>query len=296
MLASHTGNLRLGNTIIGKNVVLYAENGNISYRGEDEASITAANQLIISGKDVDLPAVSGGGSTAVTAEEYKAVHIGNANYTGLEVTNALIEVEKGILSIERLGVSGNGSFKAEGFDSSVIGANGSFAPNHHVTYFDINVGATGTGGAGRYNLGEVVGFNDLMDINDVKDRIDNMGTIIGNLEKNIDDIRRNPIPFGGDNDGWMNLYIDDSHHQRSNGLLLDIDDYYYSGYQRLSMRDLCGKEDSFTPQAVFFDLMPQPLEPPPTQGTLNLASAFAEIVTLDSIGNAAPDELVVAEE
>ena len=55
-----------------------------------------------------------------------------------------------------------------------------------------------------------------------------------------------PDTFGkGDNGGWMNLYVDTSNYQRSNGLLLHIDTGYRSADQRWSAEDLTAKLADF---------------------------------------------------
>ena len=76
------------------------------------------------------------------------------------------------------------------------------------------------------------------------------------------------------NNAWMNLYVDTSNYQRSNGLLLHIDTGYRSANQRWSAEDLSGKlvdfkaNDSFAahygnPAGSFdrFDLFEQPARP-----------------------------------
>ena len=47
------------------------------------------------------------------------------------------------------------------------------------------------------------------------------------------------------NDAWMNLYVDTSNYQRSNGLLLHIDTGYRSADQRWSAADLSAKLADF---------------------------------------------------
>ena len=84
-----------------------------------------------------------------------------------------------------------------------------------------------------------------------------------------------PDTFGkGDNNGWMNLYVDTAKYQRSNGFLLHIDTGYRSANQRWSAEDLSTKlvdfksHDSFeahygSPAGFFerFDLFEQPARP-----------------------------------
>lgn len=52
-------------------------------------------------------------------------------------------------------------------------------------------------------------------------------------------------------DGWLNLYVDSSNHQRSNGLLLHIGTGYGSGYQRWSAEDLGTKLVDFKSHDAF---------------------------------------------
>ena len=47
------------------------------------------------------------------------------------------------------------------------------------------------------------------------------------------------------NNAWMNLYVDTSYYQRSNGLLLHIDTGYRSADQRWSAEDLTAKLADF---------------------------------------------------
>ena len=76
------------------------------------------------------------------------------------------------------------------------------------------------------------------------------------------------------NNAWMNLYVDTSNYQRSNGLLLHIDTGYRSANQRWSAEDLSGKlvdfkaNDSFAahygnPAGIFgrYDLVEAPTRP-----------------------------------
>ena len=50
---------------------------------------------------------------------------------------------------------------------------------------------------------------------------------------------------GMSNNAWMNLYVDTSNYQRSNGLLLHIDTGYRSADQRWSAEDLTAKLADF---------------------------------------------------
>jgi hypothetical protein len=51
--------------------------------------------------------------------------------------------------------------------------------------------------------------------------------------------------FNKANNGWMNLYVDGSRVQRSNGALLRIDTHYTSYNQRWSAEDLASKQNDF---------------------------------------------------
>ena len=53
------------------------------------------------------------------------------------------------------------------------------------------------------------------------------------------------------NNAWMNLYVDTSNYQRSNGLLLHIDTGYRSANQRCSAEDLSTKLVAFTAHEAF---------------------------------------------
>ena len=134
-------------------------------------------------------------------------------------------------------VGGEAHFNSLGYVTGVYG--GGVTPYHdssNALYYDLGDG-TGSGG---YNMrvttdefravreGDSEAIRALTTMKALKDRLAQAGSA--------------PDTFGkGDNNGWMNLYVDRANYQRSNGLLLHIDTGYRSAGQRWSAEDLSAK-------------------------------------------------------
>ena len=109
--------------------------------------------------------------------------------------------------------------------------------NSNYLYYDL--GGTSTSSSGHEQIkADYFGVNNALNSIDViKDRIAGAAGSSG--------------PASVDNDGWMYLYIDSPHYQRSNGLLLHIDTGYRAANQRWTAEDLSAKLADFKAQDAF---------------------------------------------
>ena len=166
-------------------------------------------------------------------------------------------------------MGGEAHFESQGYVTGVYG--GGTTPYHdssNALYYDLSDGSANTGLNMRVTADEFRAVPDeagqLSALAKMKE-LKALMTQAGNAHDT----------FGkGDNSGWMNLYVDTSNFQRSNGLLLHIDTGYRSSNQRWSAEDLSTKlvdfkaNDSFAahygnPAGFFdrFDLLEQPAQP-----------------------------------
>ena len=76
-------------------------------------------------------------------------------------------------------------------------------------------------------------------------------TTMKSLKQRLSELGNGPETFNKDNGGWMNLYVDSSRYQRSNGLLLHIGTGYRSANQRWSAEDLSTKLVDFKSHDAF---------------------------------------------
>ncbi|MGM9583155.1 MAG: hypothetical protein ACI3WU_05520, partial [Phascolarctobacterium sp.] len=286
------GHVTLGN-IKGDDVVLYTESANSDIIVNN---ITVSDHLLLQGNSfkhidadgnivsglgtiarsnsegtliVDVNGVGEGGGNGTMKSDFGMKVDGNVRFTTMNVTNANVEIG-GQLSVDRLHVGGEAHFTSLGYVTGVYG--GGITPYHdssNALYYDLGDG-TGSGG---YNMR--VSADEFRAIREGNPEALRALNTMKALKERLAQAGSAPDTFGkGDNNGWMNLYVDSSRYQRSNGLLLHIDTGYRSANQRWSAEDLSTKlvdfksHDSFvahygSPAGFFerFDLFEQPARP-----------------------------------
>ena len=279
---TQSGNVTLGN-IKGDDVVLYTESassditvnniivgdhlllqGN-SFKHTDAAGniVSGVGTITRSSNEgtliVDVSGVGEAGGNGTMKSDFGMQVEGDVRFTTMNVTNANVSIG-GTLSIDKLHVGGEAHFDSQGYVTGVYG--GGTTPYHdssNALYYDLSDGSANTGLNMRVTAdefravreGEQAEMRALATMKELKARLQQAGSA--------------PDTFGQgmSNNAWMNLYVDTSNYQRSNGLLLHIDTGYRSANQRWSAEDLSGKlvdfksHDSFVAHygnmASFFD-------------------------------------------
>lgn len=251
------GSVKIGD-IKGKDVVLYTENADATIT--IEKSITVEDHLLLQGNSFDLPKIqrtnldgtlivdvngvgAGNGSAAMKGNLNLTID-GDVRFTTMNVTNANVSIG-GTMSIDKLHVGGEAHFESQGYVTGVYG--GGTTPYHdssNALYYDLGTGS-GDGAGMRVSAEEFRAIKEgtpetvraLATMKSLKERFNQLGIA--------------PDTFNKDNSGWMNLYVDTSNYQRSNGLLLHIDTGYRSANQRWSAEDLSTKLVAFTAHEAF---------------------------------------------
>ena len=254
---SQKGNVVVG-SLEGKDIVLYTESA--------DAKISVVNgikvdeYLLLQGNYLDLPTIqrtntdgtllvdvngvgAGGGSAAMKSDLNLTID-GDVRFTTMNVTNAKVEVG-GKLSVDKLHVDSAAHFTSFDFVTGVYG--GGTAPKHdssNVLYYDLGDG-TGNG----YNMR--VSAEEFRAIKEGTPETVRALATMKSLKERLALVAATPGTFNTDNSGWMNLYVDKSNYQRSNGLLLHIDTGYRSANQRWSAEDLSTKLVDFIAHEAF---------------------------------------------
>lgn len=254
---SQKGNVVVG-SLEGKDIVLYTESA--------DAKISVVNgikvdeYLLLQGNYLDLPTIqrtntdgtllvdvngvgAGGGSAAMKSDLNLTID-GDVRFTTMNVTNAKVEVG-GKLSVDKLHVDSAAHFTSFDFVTGVYG--GGTAPKHdssNALYYDLGDG-TGNG----YNMR--VSAEEFRAIKEGTPETVRALATMKSLKERLAQVAATPGTFNTDNSGWMNLYVDKSNYQRSNGLLLHIDTGYRSANQRWSAEDLSTKLVDFTAHEAF---------------------------------------------
>ena len=287
------GSINIG-TIQGAEVVLYTESADTDMVVNN---ITVGDQLLLQGNSfkhmdgagnivsgvgtitrssnegtliVDVNGVGKAGGNGTMKSDFGMQVEGDVRFTTMNVTNANVSIG-GTMSIDKLHVGGEAHFESQGYVTGVYG--GGTTPYHdssNTLYYDLSDGSANTGLNMRVTAdefravreGEQAEMRALATMKELKARLQQAGSA--------------PDTFGQgmSNNAWMNLYVDTSNYQRSNGLLLHIDTGYRSANQRWSAEDLSGKlvdfkaNDSFAahygnPAGSFdrFDIFEQPARP-----------------------------------
>ena len=240
-------------TIEGEDVLLYTENEK-STISVDGNGIKVKDHLFLQGNDfniskidhtgdnvgtlfVDVNGIDKDGNSSAVKGCLKLDIDGDVRFTTLNVTDAEVKVG-GKLGIDKLHVGGRAIFDSMGYVTGVYGR----APYHddsNALYFD-----NGNGQGGRGMMLHAYEFS--AEKNPVTGHISALDTLDG-LRERLEKASSGSKTFGKDNGGWMNLYVDGPHDQRSNGLLLHIDTYFHSLNQRWSAEDLSSKLMDFKP-------------------------------------------------
>ena len=287
-----SGNVTIG-TIKGDDVVLYTESADSDIIVND---ITVGDHLLLQGNSfkhtdaagnivfgvgtitrsskegtliVDVNGVGEAGGNGTMKSDFGMQVEGDVRFTTMNVTNADVSIG-GIMSIDKLHVGGEAHFESQGYVTGVYG--GGTRPYHdksNALYYDLGDG-TGSGG----NNMRVTADEFRAVLAEDSETIKALKTM-RELKARMAQAGSAPDTFGkGDNNGWMNLYVDTPRYQRSNGLLLHIDTGYRSANQRWSAEDLSAKLVDFKPNdsfvahygnpAVYFgryDLLELPAQP-----------------------------------
>lgn len=289
---THEGNVTIG-TIKGDDVVLYTESASSDITVNN---ITVGDHLLLQGNSfkhtdgagnivsgvgtitrssnegtliVDVNGVGEAGGNGAMKSDFGMQVEGDVRFTTMNVTNANVSIG-GTMSIDKLHVGGEAHFESQGYVTGVYG--GGTTPYHdssNTLYYDLSDGSANTGLNMRVTADEfrAVLAEDSETIKALK--------TMRELKARMAQAGSAPDTFGkGDNNGWMNLYVDTPRYQRSNGLLLHIDTGYRSANQRWSAEDLSAKLVDFKPNdsfvahygnpAVYFgryDLLELPAQP-----------------------------------
>ena len=254
---SQQGNVVVG-SLEGKDVVLYTESADATI--SVGKGIKVDEYLLLQGNYLDLPTIqrtntdgtllvdvngvgAAGGSAAMKSDLNLTID-GDVRFTTMNVTNADVEIG-GKLSIDKLHVAGAGHFTSFDFVTGVYG--GGSAPKHdssNALYCDLGDG-TGSG----YNMR--VSAEEFRAIKEGTPETVRALATMKSLKERLALVAATPGTFNTDNSGWMNLYVDKSNYQRSNGLLLHIDTGYRSANQRWSAEDLSTKLVDFIAHEAF---------------------------------------------
>lgn len=247
------GNIQI-DQIAGEDVILYTEDKDSNIHIKDNLKV--GDHLFLQGNHFDLPKIDrtedsvgtlfvdvngiGKDGTSGPMEGYLKLDIdGDVLFTSLNVHDADI-ISSGKLGVDKLHVTGKAIFDSMGYVTGVYGK----APVHDASnalYFDIG---DGVGGNRKLKL-YAHDFRAEYDPTDTEYRV--FKTLRG-LRETLDNAEKGSgWNAPNNNGGWMNLYIDGPHDQRSNGLLLHIDTYFHSLNQRWSAEDLASKLLDFKP-------------------------------------------------
>lgn len=289
---THEGNVTIG-TIKGDDVVLYTESASSDIIVND---IAVGDHLLLQGNSfkhtdgagnivsgvgtitrssnegtliVDVSGVGEAGGNGAMKSDFGMQVEGDVRFTTMNVTNANVSIG-GTMSIDKLHVGGEAHFESQGYVTGVYGGGTTpYYDSSNALYYDLSDGSVNTGLNMRVTADEfrAVLAEDSETIKALK--------TMRELKARMAQAGSAPDTFGkGDNNGWMNLYVDTPRYQRSNGLLLHIDTGYRSANQRWSAEDLSAKLVDFKPNdsfvahygnpAVYFgryDLLELPAQP-----------------------------------
>ena len=244
-VGTRTGNITV-NEITGKEVVLYTNGADKTVTAN---KINVEDHLLLRGDNIKLDDVNHTkdgwlhvDATGADGEAIKsniAMDIsGDTHFSTLSATTANINVlNGGQLAMDKLHITEKGYFNAMDYVTAVYGTTVSNEGSKAV-YFDTGDGKGktladdlkldkmlfGAYGTDSDAPGESPSYKKPVYVADVRDKLAGQGAQIGQYTKD-------------GNDGWMNLYIDKSNFQRSNGVLLNIKGYYYANNQRYAAND-----------------------------------------------------------
>ena len=148
------------------------------------------------------------------------------------------------MAIDKLHVAGKGDFLAHNYKTTVYGKEPAYNDAEAI-YYDKGEGRGNPSGIDLEKL--------IVESNESKQtKRDDKQAVIDDLEQLLEKKKQNSGTFNkGDNDGWMNLYIDDAQNQRSNGTLLYNSDYHYVHNQRYSAESIGKILTDYKPEEDF---------------------------------------------
>ena len=176
--------------------------------------------------NVDVSGANGGTMNGKLSMDLE----GDVRFTTANVTDAEVYVG-GKLCMDKVHVAAKGHFYSQGYVTGIYG----IAPSRdgsNALYFDFGNGYGPT-------------VSTTLGLNADSFTTDNALNVMDSLNYNLGAFAQSGDTFNKDNSGWMNLYVDGSKVQRSNGALLRIDTHYTSYNQRWSAEDIASKQNDF---------------------------------------------------
>ena len=237
-IGSNSNNVVVGE-VQGKKVVLFSQGADAKI---DAQNIKVQDYLVLQGDNVvldkidlsdnkgtlnvDVSGVNGGTMKGKLSMDLE----GDVRFTTANVTDAEVRVG-GKLGMDKVHVAGKGYFYSQGYVTGIYGV----APNHdgsNTLYFDFGKGYGPT-------------VSTMLGLSAASFTTDNALNAMDSINYDLDTFAQSGDTFNKHNNGWMNLYVDGSRVQRSNGALLRIDTHYTSYNQRWSAEDIASKQNDF---------------------------------------------------
>lgn len=243
-VGSKDGHVTVGE-ITGKEVLLYTAGKDKSVTAN---KINVEDHLLLRGDNIKTDNVNHTGegwlhvdATGAKGEVIKsniAMDIsGDTYFSTLNATTANINVlNGGQLAIDKLHIADKGYFNAMDYLTAVYGRP-VYNEGSKSVYYDVGDGKGndftqdlqlekmlfGAYGTDKDAGDTAPSYKKPVYVSEVREKLTQKGAAVG--------------PFTKYNKGWMNLYIDSPNFQRSNGILLNINDYYYANHQRYAAND-----------------------------------------------------------
>lgn len=243
-VGSKDGHVTVGE-ITGKEVLLYTDGKDKSVTAN---KINVEDHLLLRGDNIKTDNVNHTGegwlhvdATGAKGEVIKsniAMDIsGDTYFSTLNATTANINVlNGGQLAIDKLHIADKGYFNAMDYLTAVYGRP-VYNEGSESVYYDVGDGKGndftqdlqlekmlfGAYGTDKDAGDTAPSYKKPVYVSEVREKLTQKGAAVG--------------PFTKYNKGWMNLYIDSPNFQRSNGILLNINDYYYANHQRYAAND-----------------------------------------------------------
>jgi hypothetical protein len=237
-VGSNSGNVVIGE-VQGKKVVLFSQGEDAKIKADN---IKVQDYLVLQGDDVALKEIDCSSNKGTLNVDVSGVNggtmkgklsldlEGDVRFTTANVTDAEVSVG-GKLGMDKVHVAGKGHFYSQGYLTGIYGV----APNHdgsNALYFDFGKGYGPT-------------LSTMLGLNAASFTTDNALNAMDSINSKLNEASKSGDTFNKPNNGWMNLYVDGSRVQRSNGALLRIDTHYTSYNQRWSAEDLASKQNDF---------------------------------------------------
>ena len=237
-IGSNSNNVVVGE-VQGKKVVLFSQGADAKI---DAQNIKVQDYLVLQGDNVVLDKIDRSNNKGILNVDVSGVNggtmkgklsmdlEGDVRFTTANVTNTEVRVG-GKLGLDKVHVDGKGHFYSQGYVTGIYG----IAPNHdgsNALYFDFGRGYGPT-------------VSTMLGLSAASFTTDNALNAMNSINYDLDAFAQSGDTFNKHNNGWMNLYVDGSRVQRSNGALLRIDTHYNSYNQRWSAEDIASKQNDF---------------------------------------------------